>query len=104
MGGRVIVRMRLMLRVGNTVRRFLLNSARENDTHFRGQNAAAIRLLDLHSHLIKPESGRKPEEPFPGCACPDEGSEEHVATDACDRIENGKLSIRHRLTICREIG
>src|SRR5690242_9789346 len=103
MSRRVIVRMRLMIRVGHTVRRLFLNPPRENDTHFRGLNAAAIRLLDLHSHLIKPEASRKPEEPFPGCACRDKGPEEHVATDACDWIENGKLSIRHRLTICREI-
>ena len=58
---------------------------------------APVHSLNVDGHVGKTESRRERAQPLLGCPGREQSAEKHVATDAGDRVEDGKTAFRHRL-------
>ena len=70
-----------------------LHAIGENDVDFGCPQPATVHLSYSNGHIGKAEASRHLLEPFRGCPGRDESSEQHVAADPRDRVQDSKASI-----------
>src|SRR6476620_3344293 len=81
-------------------RRLLLDATGKCHIDLGGLDSTSVHLLNRDPNITEAQSPRQLGQPLrPGTGC-QQRAKHHVAADSGYRVENRKLSIRHRLTIC----
>src|SRR6476660_3345911 len=81
-------------------RSLLLDATVQGQIALGGLDSTSVHLLNRDPNITEAQSPRQLGQPLrPGTGC-QPGAKHHVAADSGYRVENRKLSIRHRLTIC----